>query len=46
MARHIVSVRELLSVPRYVLAKLPIYLKLFTARQMEWVRTKRDGAPK
>ena len=46
VARHIVSVRELLSVPRYVLAKLPIYLKLFTARQMEWVRTKRDGAPK
>ena len=46
VARHIVSVGELLSVPGYVLAKLPIYLKLFTARQMEWVRTKRDGTPK
>ena len=46
VARHIVSLSELLSVPGYVLAKLPIYLKLFTARQMEWVRTKRDGAPK
>ncbi len=46
VARHIVSLRELMSVPGYVLAKLPIYLKLFTARQMEWVRTKRDGAPK
>lgn len=41
-ARHIVSLRELLSVPAYVLAKLPIYARLFTKRQAEWVRTKRD----
>jgi cellulose synthase/poly-beta-1,6-N-acetylglucosamine synthase-like glycosyltransferase len=46
VGRQIVSLRELLSVPGYVLAKLPIYAKLFTARQMEWVRTKRDGSPK
>ena len=46
VGRNIVSVGELLAVPQYVLAKLPIYLKLFSARQMEWVRTKRDGAPK
>jgi cellulose synthase/poly-beta-1,6-N-acetylglucosamine synthase-like glycosyltransferase len=46
VARHIISLRELLSVPGYVVAKIPIYAKLFTARQMEWVRTKRDGHPK
>jgi cellulose synthase/poly-beta-1,6-N-acetylglucosamine synthase-like glycosyltransferase len=46
VARHIISLRELLSVPGYVLAKIPIYAKLFTARQMEWVRTKRDGPGK
>jgi cellulose synthase/poly-beta-1,6-N-acetylglucosamine synthase-like glycosyltransferase len=46
VARHIISLRELLSVPGYVLAKIPIYAKLFTARQMEWVRTKRDGPSK
>ena len=46
VGRQIVSLRELLSVPGYVLAKLPIYAKLFTARQMEWVRTKRDGHTK
>ena len=41
-ARHVVSLAELLSVPGYVLAKVPIYARLFTKRQMEWVRTKRD----
>ena len=46
VARHIVSVDELLSVPRYIFAKIPIYLKLFTARQRQWVRTKREGPTK
>jgi cellulose synthase/poly-beta-1,6-N-acetylglucosamine synthase-like glycosyltransferase len=46
VARNIVSLGELLSVPGYVLGKIPIYLKLFTARQMEWVRTKRDRSAK
>lgn len=41
-ARHIVSLKELLAVPAYVIAKLPIYARLFTKRQAEWVRTKRD----
>jgi cellulose synthase/poly-beta-1,6-N-acetylglucosamine synthase-like glycosyltransferase len=41
--RHIVSMLELLSVPSYVLAKLPIYARLLYSRQAEWVRTKRDG---
>ena len=46
VARHIVSVDELLSVPCYIFAKIPIYLKLFTARQRQWVRTKREGPTK
>ncbi len=46
VARKIVSLGELLSVPGYVFAKIPIYIKLFTARQIEWVRTRRDGSTK
>ena len=41
--RALVSRRELLGLPVYVAAKLPIYLRLFRRRQVEWVRTKRDG---
>lgn len=41
-ARHVVSLRELLGAPLYVLGKLPIYARLFGRRQVEWVRTKRD----
>jgi cellulose synthase/poly-beta-1,6-N-acetylglucosamine synthase-like glycosyltransferase len=41
--RHIVSGRELLCLPLYVAAKLPMYARLFTKRQVEWVRTRRDG---
>jgi cellulose synthase/poly-beta-1,6-N-acetylglucosamine synthase-like glycosyltransferase len=44
--RGIVSPRELLSVPGYVVAKIPIYARLLRSRQMEWVRTKRDGSTK
>jgi cellulose synthase/poly-beta-1,6-N-acetylglucosamine synthase-like glycosyltransferase len=40
--RSAVSLWELLSVPAYVLRKIPIYLKLLGKRQVEWVRTKRD----
>ena len=40
--RHLVSLRELLALPLYVAAKIPIYVRLFTKRQVEWVRTKRD----
>ena len=40
--RHLVSLRELLALPLYVAAKVPIYVRLFTKRQVEWVRTKRD----
>jgi cellulose synthase/poly-beta-1,6-N-acetylglucosamine synthase-like glycosyltransferase len=40
--RQIVSWRELLGVPLYVAAKIPVYVRLFTKRQVDWVRTKRD----
>jgi hypothetical protein len=40
-ARSVLSGRDWIAVPRYLLAKLPIYARLFTARQVEWVRTKR-----
>ena len=40
--RHLVSLRELLALPLYVAAKIPLYVRLFTKRQVEWVRTKRD----
>ncbi len=40
--RQSVSLRELLGLPVYVAAKIPVYVRLFTKRQVEWVRTKRD----
>jgi cellulose synthase/poly-beta-1,6-N-acetylglucosamine synthase-like glycosyltransferase len=40
--RAIVALRELLGLPLYVAAKIPLYLRLLTRRQVEWVRTKRD----
>ena len=39
--RSVVSFRELMSVPFYVLAKIPLYLGFLTRRQKEWVRTDR-----
>ncbi|MES3012836.1 MAG: glycosyltransferase family 2 protein, partial [Pseudomonadota bacterium] len=44
--RHIVALKELLGLPLYVAAKIPLYVQLFTKRQIDWVRTKRDdGRP-
>ncbi|MES2888976.1 MAG: glycosyltransferase [Pseudomonadota bacterium] len=44
-ARDIVSGAEFLSVPGYVLGKVPIYLRLLLKKgQVEWVRTERDPA--
>ena len=40
--RSIVSLSDLLSVPWYIAAKVPLYIQALTKRQMEWVRTKRD----
>ena len=39
--RSVVSFRELMSVPIYILAKIPLYLGFLTRRQKEWVRTDR-----
>jgi cellulose synthase/poly-beta-1,6-N-acetylglucosamine synthase-like glycosyltransferase len=39
--RKVVSFRELMSVPTYILAKIPLYLGFLTRRQREWVRTDR-----
>jgi cellulose synthase/poly-beta-1,6-N-acetylglucosamine synthase-like glycosyltransferase len=41
--RRLVSPRELAYLPVYVAAKIPVYVRLFTRRQAQWVRTKRDG---
>ena len=40
--RQLVTLRELVALPWYVAAKIPLYVRLFTKRQVEWVRTKRD----
>ncbi len=40
--RDVVSLGELLSIPGYILAKIPIYLGFVRKRQKEWVRTDRE----
>lgn len=40
--RSVVSLRVLLQVPRYALAKLPLYLGFLHRRQVEWERSKRN----
>lgn len=40
--RHIISFRQLCYAPIYALIKIPLYIKFFVSRQVEWVRTKRD----
>jgi cellulose synthase/poly-beta-1,6-N-acetylglucosamine synthase-like glycosyltransferase len=40
--RRVVSLVDLLTVPFYVLAKMPLYLKFWTRRQKEWIRTDRE----
>jgi cellulose synthase/poly-beta-1,6-N-acetylglucosamine synthase-like glycosyltransferase len=42
VGRRSVSLAELALAPIYALAKIPIYIRLFTARQLRWVRTGRD----
>lgn len=40
--RRIISLQQLCYAPIYVLIKIPLYIKFFINRQVEWVRTKRD----
>jgi cellulose synthase/poly-beta-1,6-N-acetylglucosamine synthase-like glycosyltransferase len=39
--RDLVRLTELLAVPWYILAKLPLYLRFIVRRQKDWVRTDR-----
>lgn len=41
--RQVISGRALMKIPFYVLWKVPIYVRFFTARQTGWNRTQRDG---
>jgi len=43
VGRRSLTLREMLAIPGYMLAKIPIYIRLFTARQVRWIRTRRDG---
>ncbi len=40
--RRWIGLGELLSVPWYIMRKLPLYLGFLTRRQMSWIRTRRD----
>lgn len=40
--RNIISFKQLCYAPIYALVKIPIYIKFFLNRQVEWVRSKRD----
>jgi hypothetical protein len=42
-ARNVVSLTSLALVPVYVLWKIPLYAKFLVARQIDWVRSRRDG---
>lgn len=44
-ARDTVSPRDLATTVLYMLRKLPLYLSFLTARQVNWVRTRRDSRP-
>jgi hypothetical protein len=39
--RDLVRLSELLAVPWYILAKLPMYVRFIVRRQRDWVRTDR-----
>lgn len=40
---QVISLKSLLSIPKYILWKLPIYLKLFRQPEQKWIRTERDS---
>jgi cellulose synthase/poly-beta-1,6-N-acetylglucosamine synthase-like glycosyltransferase len=40
--RDLVRLIELLSIPLYVVAKLPVYVRFVVRREKRWVRTERD----
>ncbi|MCO6440358.1 MAG: hypothetical protein J5I81_04580, partial [Nitrococcus mobilis] len=40
--RELLSPRELITLPGYVAAKLPLYARALTGSKIQWVRSKRD----
>ena len=40
--RKIISFKQLCYAPMYMLIKIPLYIKFFFNRQVDWVRSKRD----
>ena len=40
--RDIINFKQLCYAPIYALSKIPLYIKFFVNRQVEWVRSKRD----
>ena len=40
--QHIISFKQLCYAPIYALIKIPLYIKFFFNRQVDWVRSKRD----
>jgi len=40
--QRVISLAHLAYAPFYALGKIPVYLKFFVGRQVEWVRSKRD----
>jgi hypothetical protein len=45
-ARKVLSVRDLATALVYALWKIPLYAKFLVSRQMDWVRSKRNGDDK
>jgi len=41
--RDLVRLFELLSIPVYIAAKLPVYVRFVVRRERRWVRTDRDS---
>lgn len=41
--REIIGLKQLCSIPLYVVAKIPLYALFLIKRQASWVRSKRDG---
>jgi cellulose synthase/poly-beta-1,6-N-acetylglucosamine synthase-like glycosyltransferase len=42
-ARHVVALQSLVYAPVYALQKIPLYMRFLVRRQVEWVRSRRDG---
>ncbi|KHA59182.1 hypothetical protein NL53_17735 [Vibrio variabilis] len=40
--RNTISLKELCVVPKYILGKMPLYLRFLTNKQLSWIKTKRD----